>query len=506
MAEDLVGKVISFFSGDNTENLSDKEVLLRQTLKDLGQNKHAKFFRSKTDEADPSLAAFFYSLYKIILPVRTFMKDTAKMVRLRQIVLEAFMDKRVPEIVKRLGPESIKQQAKTMSPAELTAQIQADIEKVSSGFDQPRIHGANRCYNLVMTLFQLVNFDYPSLLKKFDPNFSEGPFSNEPKFSAVKVVYIVKDLGAFLAVCQPISPDADWKTLLGLLKICAGQELIPPDRFAQMLLGLREVYNSKMLELIVQYGSKNPIWQCKPSLSDEHIGEAWLEARKADAQTWINKINSSQLTNQIDALVKQIFEGNEITRLEHYTVAKGEVFRKKNLTHYVYAEGLNCLQAFLEDYLEKDIHELCDILLVRGQWTNNTSSKEMSEALHQLLELPAPIAELDESLSDEGGDGSRLKAAMLRVERDHTQERYINSIIENVNNEASEILNNAAQQFIIIGKHIKTLMDDVQKKRPELIVNWRELNLVSKDPLAQQMTDDYKRINYFVQLMRLCTQ
>ena len=56
MAEDLVGKVISFFSSETPTD--DKQNMLKQTLKELNQNKYAKFFRVKTEEADPSLMAF----------------------------------------------------------------------------------------------------------------------------------------------------------------------------------------------------------------------------------------------------------------------------------------------------------------------------------------------------------------------------------------------------------------------------------------------------------------
>ena len=505
MAEDLVGKVISFLSGDS-DNLSDKDMLLRQRHKELGENKYAKFFRAKNDEADPSLAVFFYSLYKMILPIRTFMKDLGKMTRLRQIVLEAFMDNTVPETVKRLNPTAIEERAKTTPPEELTAQIRADIAKLSAGFDSARMSGANRCYNLVMVLFQLVNFNYPALLKKFDANFTEGLLGSEPKFSAVKVMLIAKELGEFLAVSQGVNPEGDWKTLLQLLKICAGEDLISLEQFAQILKGLRDIIHSKILEQLVQYGLKNPIWECKPKIPDEHIAEAWLEVRTAKAQECIAKINNSQRNTLISALVKEIFEDADLERLEYYTVAKGEVFQKRNLEDFVYAEGLNYLQVFLDDYLEKGIHERCDILLIRGQWTNNAASKEMSEALHQLLELSSLISQLDESLSDDGSDGSRLKASLLRVDRDHTQARYINSIIESVNDNALELLNNAAQHFTVIGKHLKSLIEDVQKKHPEMIINWRELNMVSKDPLAQSISDDCKKLNYFVQLMRLCTQ
>jgi len=95
---------------------------------------------------------------------------------------------------------------------------------------------------------------------------------------------------------------------------------------------------------------------------------------------------------------------------------------------------------------------------------------------------------------------------MLRIDRDPTQARIINSIVGKNNEGALEIINEAAQALIIIGRHLKNLIEDLKKKHPELLVNWRELNLASKEPLPQRMVDSFKKINYFIQLMRLCTQ
>jgi hypothetical protein len=506
MAEDLVEKMISFFSGDNNENLSDKEMVLKQRLKDLAENKYTRFFRPKTDEADPALGQFFHTLYKMILPIRTFMKDVAKVTRLRQLVLEAFIDSGIVETVKRINPAEIQERSKTTPPTELAAQIRADLNKLTAGFDDTRITRINRCYNLVMVIFQLANFDYPALLKKFDSNFTEGPFSGDPKFYPAKTLAVAKDLGEFIAVAQHISPENDWKNLLKLLKSCAGKDLISEDQFAQLLIGLRDVMNSKILLLMVQYGSKNPVWSCKPKIPDEHIAEGWLGARITKAQECISKINNSEKDKHISVLLKEIYDHEEFDRLENYTVPKGDAYKKRELSSFIYAEGLNYLSVFLGDYLERDLHELCDILLIRGQWTNNTFAKEMSEALHGLLALPGEIAHLDEMLSDDGADGSRLKAALMRIDRDKTQARYINSIIDNINETALEILNSSIQQFSVIGKHLNNLVEDVPKKHPDMIRNWRELNLVSKEPLAQQMTTDYTKIDRFVQLMNLCIQ
>jgi hypothetical protein len=317
---------------------------------------------------------------------------------------------------------------------------------------------------------------------------------------------IVKELTEFLAITQPLKPEDNWKNLLNLLKICAEQELAKPDLFDALIKNLRELHTTKILELMIQYTIKNPLWQWKPKVPNEQIGEKWLEVKKAEAGKYIAKINNAQKNAQISVLTKQVFEATDLVRLENYTTQVGEIYRRKNLESFLYAEGLNYLKAFLEDYLSKDIRELCDILLIRGQWTNNTMAKEMSEALHQVLEMPVSITALDETMSEDGSDGSRLRAAVLRVDRDKTQVRYINSIIGSNNEEALELINQAAQCFITIGKHLKSLIEDVQKKHPELLLNWREVNLASKEPIAGRMVEDYKRINYLIQLMRLCTQ
>ncbi|MDR2922552.1 MAG: DUF5312 family protein, partial [Treponema sp.] len=389
-------------------------------------------------------------------------------------------------------------------PEELTVQISKDIDELKSKFDSNRIGGVNRCYNLIMTIFQLAHFDYPALLKKFDPNFTEGPFSVDPKFSSAKVGQLVKELSEFLAVSQAITPENDWKTLLKLLRICAGEEMIPDSQFAQMLMGLRDVINSKIIELIVQYGIKNPVWACRPKIPDEHIADAWLEVRIVKAQECIDRISNAEKNKHISVLLKEVFYGGDLTRLENYTPAKSDFFRNRELAYYTYAEGLNYLAVFLNEYIEKDIRELFDILLIRGQWTNNSDSKELSEEFHQLLTMPEGIAKLDASLTDEGPNGSRLKASLMRIERDPGQARYIDSIVDSVNEDALELINKATQHLSIVEKHLKNLTDDMQKKHPEMIINWKELSNASKDPLLERMAENHRRINCFVQLMRLC--
>jgi len=418
-------------------------------------------------------------------------------------VMEAFIDPTIVETIRRLNPNGIEERAATTPPMDLVAEIRADIAKLGTGFNSARINGVNRCHNMIMIISYLVNFDYPGILKKFDPSFTDGPFSVPPKFSPVKLDMVARELGDFLTVAHGVIPDSDWKTLLKLLKICAKEELISETQFAQMLIGLRDVLNSKILILMVQYGSRNPVWTCKPRIPDEHVAEAWVEVKTLKAQACIETIMGNEKKQHIDGLVREIFDSDELVVLENYTPAAGSPFRKRELADFAYAEGLNYLSSFLSGCFDK---EICDLLLITGQWTNIAASKEMSEALHQIMGLSESVAALDDELSVNGSDGSRLKAALGRVDRDSTQVRTINTIIGNVNENALEILENAAGHFSVIARHMKAMVEDVQKKHPELIVNWRELGSVSKKPILQHMERETHKIHNFVQLLGLCSQ
>jgi len=504
MAEDLMDKVFSFFAG---EDISDeKQSMLKQIAKELSHSKYAKFFHIRTDEADSSFLSFLFSVYRLTYPIKKFFQDNKKVAMLKQYIIESCIDSKIKEIINRLDYMALENKAKTMSGEQLIAEIQADINSLVTQFDQNKVYTVNRRYEMAAALEQFSTYNFFGFFKKFDPHFADGSFLVEPRFSAVKLILIINEIESFLTVTQPLKPEDDWPGLFTIMNKCEGQELVNIEQFTSMITMVREIHSTKIIELMVQYTLRNPVWQWKQVTLHEAIGEEWLEEKKAEANGYIQKINTAKKNGQISALTKQIFESADLVRLENYTVQLSEQYRRRKLEYFAYAEGINYLKAFLDDYVTKEFKELCDILIIRGQWTNGALSREMSEALNRLLETVEPIVKMDEALSEDGPDGSRLRTAMLRIDRDQTQGRYINSIVAKNNEIALDIINHAAQDLIVIGKHMKSLIDDVQKKHPELLINWRELILASKDPLSQRMVTDFKRLNYFVQLMHLCTQ
>ena len=497
---DVFNKVVSIFSKDGD---GDKDILLKHLAKELSQNKYAKFFRAKQTEADISLGQYFYSIYKAIYPLQIFLRDPERDIRLRRITLEAFLDKQVMDVIKKLSPEAIAERKKNAGDA-IVNQLEEDLSVLIMGFDSPKVAQADRIYSLLISMKQFVFFNYSSLLRKFDPELNEGDFTTIPKFVPVAGEIILPDLSSFVNVLPPLdAEEGDWAAVFEILKYCkGGTNVIPPALWNNILISLSDVKHSRIIDLMGRMITGNPILDIKTRVVNENLSSQWLEERTAEVREIINSIHGSQKQAQINALEKAVFGGGGTTRLHYYTKEKGKVFLDKNLDTYIFAPALNHLYSFFQDYLQKEIHELCDILLVRGRWTQNTASRAMSEAYHEIAAIAPLITELDDSLEDNGSNGSRLKGALLRVDRDKTQARYINSIVGSVNDEALDMINQAVPPLIVVGKHFKMLIEDYDKKPFELMMNWKELSLAStKIPILQRMTDMYKKINYFVQLM-----
>jgi len=502
---DVIDKVMSFISGDD-EHISDKDVLLKQLAKEISQNKYAKFYRTRQREADVSLGQYFFDLYKALYPLQSFLNNPANEAKIRHITLEAFLDKPVMDIIKRLSPNEIAERKRNAGP-EISKQLKEDLTALAAGFDNPKIAAADKCNNLIASMKQFVAFSFITLLEKFDPEMKEGDFLSIPRFAPIDASILVPDLSKFLSLLPPFEPDDDWKTVFEILKYCkGGVDVIPLLQWNNILLSLNDLKSSRVLELICKLSSGNPIFEIRPVIPHETLSAGFLEQKTSEVREVIANILGSQKQTQVDALVQAVFGPIATTRLSYYNDARGRVLIDKNLDGYVYAPALNHLLTFIQEYHTKEFQELCDIVLIRGKWTKSAASRAMSEGFHSVLDITNEILHLDESLSEDGSEGPRLRSALARVDRDKTQIRYINNIIAGINDEALHLINKAVPSLIVLGKHFKMLFDDYDKKPFELIMNWKELTAASKAPISQRISAAYKRINYFVQLMIMETK
>jgi hypothetical protein len=165
-------------------------------------------------------------------------------------------------------------------------------------------------------------------------------------------------------------------------------------------------------------------------------------------------------------------------------------------------EPLNYLKAFLLDYYKRDIRELVNLLLVKGEWSSQALSQPFSDSFHQLMTYSDNINDFDEELADDAEKGSKLKTMMYRSERDVNATNLMGQVLSDLNGRALELINGAGTHLIVVGKNIKAAMEDQAKPKHDLIFNWKSLENASEKDLRAWMSEVYKMIYYFIQLLQ----
>jgi hypothetical protein len=257
------------------------------------------------------------------------------------------------------------------------------------------------------------------------------------------------------------------------------------------------------LLLIIRYVEKNPIWQSNPNFSDEHIVKPYLEAIQTEAGECIDNIVNAKRNAQIEELAVAIFGPFTAERMKYYTEHNSEIYEKKKMGSFLYTRELNYLKIFLIDYYKKEIRELCDLFLIRGQWTTLSLAKPMSDAFREIMDISEKLLAFDNSLADDGETVTRLKNYLLKAERDKGQARSLRIILSTVNDDARSLSVATAKGLIALGTQLKKLYSDYEKSPHEYIINWKEIESVSEVPISQRISAAHKKIYNFVRMLKL---
>ncbi len=501
--EGLLQKIISLFTGNDPE--AEKKKLLRVIAKDLSRSRY-KFYKPKGGEALPGLAKFFHEIYKITAPAQVLLANATASGALRAFVIEEYLEREDRELSEHLTEEAVFELSTKMSIRDLQDAVKRDLGTFITAFDTETSKQIDDAYNTLLAFINFVNFDYYFLLKKFDSALPERNLSYRPKFEAINGEYVADDLQDFLEVFAALDFATDWKRLFEALKEYRKTDVVQYDAWAKLAPAAAEVRDSQVLEQIVRHIQKNPTWVPEPRYPNERIVDAFIQKLKLQTETLIQRIIQERRNSKIDEAAKQIFGTSVVLRMKNYTEKANVVFAKRMLGGYSQSPTMNYLKAYLMDYFKKDIRELCDILIIRGQWTTALQSQQLSDNYHALLEVSDQILQFDEMLADESELGTKMRAALAKADRDKDALKYLRTTLKDINDRASRIISTAALNLINMGRTLKALIEDLVKPHHEMILNWKDVVSQSPEPLKEWMLEVYKKIYYMVQLMQYFTK
>ncbi len=503
-AEDnpLIGWLFKLILGGNDPE-REKRRQLKQLAKDFSRVKY-KFYRPKDAQALPQLAKFFYECYKVTANASIILQNSDKSNTLKAICIEQFLSAEQQAIFDRFSEESIRDRSRIMDPKDLAAQLKEDLVNFFASFDNQKVVKINETYTLLTRFLKFVGFDFHFVLKKFDSTLPERNFTATPKFEPINGEYIADDIKDFQEISLILDKQDDWNPVFDILKTFKGLDPIDRSDWARVLNILHQINGSDVLSMVVQLVTADPYYKPIVEKSVQRIVEPYIEKTRTQVEAVIQKIVSEKREAQIDKLCVVVFGSSSVQRTKYYTDSTNALFSKKVGAGFTFTVPINYLKAFLLDYFKKDIRELQELILVRGKWTSNVLSQQMSDVYYQVLSVCEQLISFDDSLSEDGEMGQKIRKSTARVvDRDISSGNSLRQILAEVNETASRLINDGAQNLILFGKYLRTAIEDVDKKEHEIIINWKELEAISDIPLRTRMSEIYKKLYYFIQLMQV---
>ncbi len=499
--ENFFQRLISMFLG-NVDPEAEKKRQLKAIAKDLSRSKY-KFYKFSSDEALPQLAKLFYDIYKIIAPAQAMIQSIQNPNAIKNAVINYTLTDKQHELASQLTEEAIIEKSQKIPLNQLSEEIKTNLSNFITDFDTEKIQEIDRIYSMVLAFKEFCEFDYFFLLKKFDSSLRERDFNYVPRFDTIRAEYINDDLMDFMEIAWLLPFTENWTPVMQLFKNLKGVEPVQQASWNKILTRLRAIRDTKIFEMIIQLISKDPLYRQPSGSFQEQIFEPYLEKIKNQTTQTLKKIEQTRTNSKVEEILKNLFGSTSISRLKNYTESSNSQFVKKNINGYLHYQPMNYMKAFLIDYFKKDIREYTDLVLVRGKWVSSALSNQLSDNYHAILTVSDQINDFDNSLSDDAEVGIKLKNLLIRVDRDKDSARYIRTQLGDINDKALSIVTMGAQQLVSFARELKNLIEDKEKPKPQLLINWKELEHYADKPIRDMGVEIYKKIYNFVTLMQL---
>lgn len=492
----IFGSLLGISGGDR-----EKKKLLKDIKKELKRT--GRFYRVGSDSAQPAMAKFFHDIYHIVGPVYALISPYVSSDVLKLAFIQMGLNETEKDLDEKLGEVSLRERSKVVDLKVLREEVKQDLIKMYGIYDRNRINVINHLYNSFLSFMDFAGFDYYFTLKKFDSALPEGDFNYLPKFESLNGEYIIEDLKDFLSVLEPIDLKVNWGAIFEVLKEYRDLEVIKPGDWKKLLKSCDDVRKSRVFELIVKHLDEDPYYQTPRFGHGEEIVETYLENKKKEVERVLIALSNERRIGQIEAQVKTVFGTTAISRTQNYTLKANINFTKKGANGFNHVDGINYLKAFYLDTYKSRVRSLVDILLIEGKWTTNLTSQQFSEIYHQLLEYADQVVAFDNDLAEDAPIGSRLKRYLRMANlQDQASINNLNLLMDETNAQALDLIKRSSAGFISLGKMLKQLIEDYKVVNHQVIINWKELDSRSDNHIEGLMTEIYKIIYHFVQLLQ----
>lgn len=493
----------ALFGGNDSD--AEKKRQLRSIAKKLSKSRFNKFYKYNGNEILPPLGKLFFEIYKAVAPLQNLFNSIQNQNTLKHLVINFSMPEEIRALEDNLNEQVIVGMSRQIPLDHLKAQVEEKLSKFNDFFTVEKISEIDGLYRQILAFKAVSTFDYYFFLKKFDKQIRENNFSAMPRFEHVNAEYLVDDLKDYIESIWDIPFDSDWTNALKLLKSFKGdQEPISLGLWKRIISRILALKNAQTFEMIIRLSSSDPNYSPNVQSLKANIVEPYLDKLKNDVENTIDSLIEKERSDTENNFAHQLFGETEIIPLNNYVYSRNTILEQKKLNRFDNCQALSYLKTFLIEVVKKDLREFYDVVVVRGTWDSTTLTTQISDCYNNLLLTSDKLIDFDNSLEEDAMIGIKIKTLLPKTERDSSSRNIVNRLVSEANETAYNFIMESSRDLVTIGKIIKSVVEDLQKQKPTLISNCKELEHYIDVPLKDFCISIYKKIYLFASLVKSC--
>ncbi|UGQ17150.1 hypothetical protein [Borrelia sp. RT1S] len=462
------------------------EQLRHKRIRELKSNldKVGNFFNASKIQALPQFAKFIYNLYRTFAPLKLFVQRYRNSNKIIHFVVERYLVESQRKALDYIYSFSAGDM--TNFTADVPKNLNNNLEYLFKNVTHEQIRLIDETCGALYVFFDLVLYPYHSIIKNFDSLFPEDDFVYRPRFNAVGCGLILDEIKDFLEIMYSIVDSSVWKNLYDILSgVYGDKENFPlkPNVWLKTISSIIEINKNKEILYLVRYVGGDPdYFPISNGKKPRPMAKAFFNDLSKHVANEIEKIKVLQKNSKSRILAEKLFPAGTILHLDNYNEKMNIKITSKILSTpgYVYYELLGYLKTYVINFVKKELNDIVNILIIKGQWKDMEISRNMSNDMHSLINTYSSLIDFDNNLGEQGNYGNRIKALLHRASvGDKSSEKLLISIVADINKKAFVLLNEYYSVIYSMEHRLRDCLEDYVKpsSERELIYNWKELDV-----------------------------
>lgn len=465
-----------------------------------------------------SYASKLYSLYKLVATARTILQLPARRQELLQeadLLEYLVLQQLEPQTRRQLNGFSYEALLDRISHAPDQAAAWKAVEREWVEFSRQVSELKSR--KTTEELFQielfyaLLEFDYNSLLKSFDPAFVADQPQQVPRFNDVAAGVVDQYLCDFYYIIARFNVTPDTRTILSQVYAYNHEE--DGEQMAALresvdyieLLFENELSESTLRSLL-QIIHQNPEFLPEAAAcGHDYIGEVhtWLEKRFIRSR---ERVNRDMTDARMQPAVAQLMEGHPLEELQGYTHANEEPFHQMGLSGFLYTLPLRGLKSYYKSIFSKGTLGSLRKVHEDGYYENSDFQRGLGESIRRFTDLISRIDLFESQLHKQNGVTLEKVIDMARLSGSSVQNyQIIEKYVDDTNRAAAALLQYAGKSAEGLHRQIGAVIGDHRSTKPKFITNIRVIGGDRNRDIIMRLQQAYQDLEVLLKILRAYT-